>query len=85
MSWSEITLKVPNALKDAVTGELSELGAAGIWESGDELVAYFAAPPNLDSIRSAMHALFQRSGTTPPSLALSTIEDRDWGEEWKKS
>jgi ribosomal protein L11 methyltransferase len=91
MSWSEITLKVPNDLKDVASGELSELGAAGIWESGEtstghtELVAYFAAPTNLDNIRSAMQRLFQRAGTTPPAVEFASVEDRDWGEEWKKS
>ena len=35
MPWLEITLDVRDDLKDAVIGELTELGAAGVWESGE--------------------------------------------------
>jgi ribosomal protein L11 methyltransferase len=91
LPWSEITLTVPNALKDAASGELSELGAVGIWESGEtstghtELVAYFVAPANVDNIRNAMQTLFQRAGSISPTLEFASVEDRDWGEEWKKT
>jgi hypothetical protein len=82
MPWHEITLDTPDALKDAVIGELNELGAAGVWESGDtELTAYFDNPPNLESIRS----LFTREGFPAPEIVFSDVADRDWGEEWKKS
>jgi ribosomal protein L11 methyltransferase len=82
MSWHEITLDVPDALKDAVIGELTELGAGGVWESGDsQLTAYFEKPPNLESI----HLLFEREGLSLPEIKLAPVADRDWSEEWKKS
>jgi ribosomal protein L11 methyltransferase len=91
MPWSEITLIVPNSLKDAVTGELASLGAAGIWERGEptagdtKLAAYFEPTANLDQVRNAMAFLFQRTGMTCPTLELAIIKDQDWGEEWKKA
>jgi ribosomal protein L11 methyltransferase len=91
MAWSEITLTVPNALKDAVSGNLSELGVAGIWESSEpsaghtRLVAYFEPPTDIETIRHALHILFQRAGSTTPIMESGSVEDQDWGEKWKKS
>jgi len=82
MPWHEITLDVPDILKDAVIGELTELGADGVWESSDtQLTAYFEKPPNLESI----HLLFEREGLSLPQIKLAPVADRDWSEEWKKS
>lgn len=82
MPWHEITFEVPDALKDAVVGELNELGAAGVWESGEsELTAYFENPPNLQPIQT----LFERERLPSPEFRLAPVVDRDWGEEWKKS
>jgi len=91
MPWTEITLFVPEALKDAVSGELSELGAAGIWESDEadpghtRLTAYFDSAPELESIRSALQPLFEREGLDLPGLKSAPVKDQDWGEQWKKS
>jgi ribosomal protein L11 methyltransferase len=82
MPWHEITFDVPEVLKDAVIGELTELGAGGVWESGDsQLTAYFDKPPSLESLQ----LLFEREGLSRPAIRLSPVADRDWGEEWKKS
>lgn len=82
MPWHEITLDVPDALKDAVIGELTELGAAGFWESSEtQLTAYFHNPPNVESIQ----LLFEREGFSWPEIQFAPVADRDWGEEWKKS
>ena len=90
MPFSEIRLTVPDPLKDAVSGELSELGAAGIWENETDdgqthLVAYFQDPPSLERIRTALRTLFQRERLAPPTLESHPVDDRDWSEEWKKS
>lgn len=91
MPWTEITLTVPNFLKDAITGELSEFGAAGIWENEEagpehtRLVAYFEPSANIESVRDALQAVFQREELSLPAFAIRSIEDQDWGERWKKS
>src|SRR6185436_10850943 len=82
MPWHQITLDIPDLLKDAVIGELTELGAAGVWESGEsELTAYFDKAPNLEPLQ----LLFNREGFPWPEIRLAPVADRDWGEEWKKS
>src|SRR5688572_7510399 len=91
MPWIEITLFVPDLLKDAVSGELSELGAAGIWESEEtdpggntRLAAYFEPAPELDTIRAALHPIFEREGLDLPDLKSTTLKDQDWGGQWKR-
>jgi len=82
MPWHEITFDVPESLKDTVIGELAELGAAGIWESGDtQLTVYFNSPPNLESIQS----LYERAGFPFAEISSGPVGNKDWGEEWKKS
>src|SRR5262249_17306789 len=91
MPWTEIALLVPDDLKDAISGELSELGATGIWESEERpegytrIVAYFENPPELDVIRTALHPIFHREGLDLPELKQSSVRDQDWSEQWKKS
>lgn len=91
MPWNEITVTVPNSLKDAISGELSELGAAGIWESEEtgpdhtRLVAYFEQSADIEAVRDALQTLFQREELILPAFAIRSIEDQDWGERWKKS
>jgi ribosomal protein L11 methyltransferase len=80
--WRQIIFDTPDDLKDAVLGELTDLGAAGVWESGEiELTAYFENLPAFDSI----YTLFERAGLPRPQIVTSDVVDRDWGEEWKKS
>ena len=33
MSWNQLTLDVPDELVDAIVGELSSDGVAGVWET----------------------------------------------------
>jgi ribosomal protein L11 methyltransferase len=90
MAWTEIALVVPDSLKDAVSGELSELGAAGIWEDEEtagghtRLVAYFEHPPEFDALRTILQPIFERDGLELPRLQFSPVKDQDWGEQWKK-
>jgi ribosomal protein L11 methyltransferase len=82
MPWHQITFDIPDNLKDAVIGELTDLGAAGVWESGEsQVTAYFGGVPNLESIQ----AIFERAGLSLPAMDSGAVIDRDWGEEWKKS
>ena len=90
-NWTEIALITPNSLKDTISGALSELGAVGLWESGEpvvehtRLVAYFESPVSLEAIREAVNLVFERSDEVPPELVTTSVADRDWGEVWKKS
>jgi len=90
MPWTEIALLVPESIKDAVSGELSELGAAGLWEDEEaatgttRLVAYFENPPERETLRDVLLPIFQSEGLDFPDLESSSVKDQDWGEQWKK-
>jgi ribosomal protein L11 methyltransferase len=90
-SFQQLTIDVPDELKDAVVGEFSELGAAGIWESGEpreattRLEIYFNFPFRLQDVESRIQPIFVRAKLPSPQIVVGTVADRDWLGEWKKS
>ena len=60
MSWNQLTLDVPDDLKDAIVGELSYEGVSGVWEEGQpqpghtRLVLYFSSLSDLKNIESCV-------------------------------
>ena len=91
MSWNQLTIDVPDDLIDAVVGELSGDGVAGVWESQSpepgftRLVLYFGPTSNLSAIASQVRTVFSRSGRQNPVISQAVVEECDWTEEWKKS
>jgi ribosomal protein L11 methyltransferase len=91
MSWNQITLDVPDDLIDAVVGELSGDGVAGVWESHSpepgltRLVLYFSHRLKLENIESLVRSIFERAERRGPVFSRSVVEECDWTEEWKKS
>ena len=90
-SCQQLTVDVPEELKDAVIGELSECGAAGIWESGEPLPGitrleiYFDRAFDLQDVESRLQLVFTRANLPAPKLTTVAVADRDWLGEWKKS
>jgi ribosomal protein L11 methyltransferase len=91
MSWKQLTLDVPDDLKDAIVGELSFEGVSGVWEEGQpqpghtRLVLYFSPRSNLEIIENRVATIFARTGLRTPAISRSMVEECDWTEEWKKS
>jgi ribosomal protein L11 methyltransferase len=91
MSWDQLTVDVPDDLIDAVVGELSGDGGAGVWESHSpepgltRLVLYFSPHSNLENIENRVRTIFTRVGRQNPPISRSVVEECDWTEEWKKS
>jgi ribosomal protein L11 methyltransferase len=91
MSWHQLTLDVPDDLIDAVVGEVSGDGVAGVWESHvpepgvTRLVIYFNIRSNLDTVEESVRTIFQRADRSNPPISRSIVEDLDWTGEWKKS
>jgi ribosomal protein L11 methyltransferase len=88
--WNQITLDVPDSLKDAVVGELSDGDVAGVWEevldsNSTRLIAYFPHTSNLDEIESRIQEIFERDRRLRPQILRRVVEERDWTDEWKKS
>jgi ribosomal protein L11 methyltransferase len=90
-SCQQLTIDVPEQLKDAVIGELSELGADGFWESGEpspsitRLEVYFSNPIRLEDVELRLSPIFFGSSLSLPRIVTGTVADRDWLGEWKKS
>jgi len=91
MSWNQLTLDVPDELIDAIVGELSTDGVAGVWERPGpapglvRLVVYFGLRSNLDKIESGIRTIFKREDRRGPAISRAVVEECDWTEEWKKS
>ncbi len=91
MSWNQITIDVPDGLTDAIIGELSDDGVAGVWESSalesglTRLVFYFSIRSSLEKIHGHIGALFSRASLPKPVIMQTVVEDSDWTGEWKKS
>src|SRR6266478_2449499 len=91
MSWNQLTLDVPDDLKDAVIGELSDDGVAGVWEipvpelGVTRLILYFEPRSNLEKLEKQVRTVFDRSYRKVPIISRAVVEECDWTEEWKKS
>ena len=91
MSWNQLTVDVPDGLIDAVVGEVSGEGVAGVWESHapepglTRLVLYFRLGSDIEKIKNQVRAIFQRLERPNPAISHAVVEDCDWTEEWKKS
>src|ERR1700688_1459129 len=91
MSWNQLTFDVPDDLIDAVVGELSGDGVAGVWESLvpepglTRLVFYFGVRSDLDQVEALVRSIFQRSERQNPLILRAMVEECDWTQEWKKS
>ncbi|HYR91660.1 MAG TPA: 50S ribosomal protein L11 methyltransferase [Terriglobia bacterium] len=91
MSWNQLTVDVPDDLKDAVIGELSDDGVVGVWEipvpeSGvTRLLLYFEPRSNLEKVEKQVRTVFDRSSRRFPAISRSVVEECDWTGEWKKS
>jgi ribosomal protein L11 methyltransferase len=91
MSWNQLTLDVPDDLIDAVVGELTGDGVAGVWESlapepgVTRLVLYFGLRSNLENVETLVRSIFHRAERQNPVISRATVEECDWTQEWKKS
>ena len=91
MSWNQLTLDVPDDLIDALVGELSADGVAGVWESHapgpglTQLVLYFSRRSNLDKAEETVRSIFRRVERQSPLISQTIVEECDWTGEWKKS
>jgi ribosomal protein L11 methyltransferase len=91
MSWNQLNVDVPDDLIDALVGELSGYGPAGLWESHSpepgftRVILYFTPRSNLRQIEEQIRDLFTRAGRQIPAVSQAVVEECDWTEEWKKS
>jgi len=91
--WYAAEVIVSSAAREAIEYGLMEAGALGT-ETRDDghdqiaIIGYFAATPEIDTVRAALIDACRVYGFTPdaaPDLKIREVPDRDWLAEWKKS
>lgn len=91
MSWNQLILDVPDYLKDAVIGEISDDGIVGVWETDapetglTRLILYLESRSNIEDIENRVQMIFERERLANPAILKSFLNECDWTEEWKKS
>jgi ribosomal protein L11 methyltransferase len=90
--WYAAEVIVSSDAREAVEYGLMEAGALGTETRDAEqdqkaVVAYFAATPEIESVREALTGAYKIYGLTDkaPDFRFYQIGDRDWLAEWKKS
>jgi ribosomal protein L11 methyltransferase len=91
--WYAAEVIVSPGVREAIEYGLMEAGALGTeTHDGDPdqiaIVGYFAATPEIQTVRAALLDACRVYGFTPeapPDLKIQEIPDRDWLAEWKKS
>ena len=91
--WYAAEVIVSPGAREAIEYGLMEAGALGT-ETHDAnpdqiaIVGYFAASPEIQTVRAALLDACRVYGFTPdaaPDLKIQEVPDRDWLAEWKKS
>ena len=89
-NFLQVHVQVTRDISEAVSDFIFGLGAGGIVEEPNELVASFDESFDASTIREALetylHSLRDLLKITfPISIKTETLENRDWSAEWKKT
>ncbi len=87
--YKQVTVKVVPSISEAICNFLFELGATGLAEHKDRIVAYFSGDTSTallkKSLNSFLHSLQELFETDfEIDIDIQDIPSRDWREEWKK-
>jgi ribosomal protein L11 methyltransferase len=91
MACRQLSVDVPESIKDVVIGELAELSATGFWESGEpspgvsRLEAYFDLSTDLKIVVSRLREIFAHAALDSPRIVIDELPDFDWLTAWKES
>jgi len=86
--WTHVEIDVDEETAESVGAALIDEGAAGIEEraAGDgvvTVVAYFASPPDVDTLAAALVATPGVEQSRRSALRVGATPERDWLELWK--
>ncbi|HVG32880.1 MAG TPA: 50S ribosomal protein L11 methyltransferase [Pyrinomonadaceae bacterium] len=92
-TWFALNIVLEDGATEAVEYALMEAGALGTENlNADEgmtrVVAYFEAPPAIETIRSALFdalRVYDLPSQSVRRMELDEVADKDWLGEWKKS
>ncbi len=84
----ELTITVPDILRDKLIQKLSEAGTLGLVEQEKDLIAYFPGSCDLSKLLLELDlakALLEKTGEGQGlAYRCSLLPDTDWNEAWKK-
>jgi ribosomal protein L11 methyltransferase len=90
-SWWLVTLDLSRSAEEAAATLLFDLGSTGIVTFEDSadflrLGAYFDGATNVEDLRPALEAGFERMGLRNAlgELSISAVPDQDWMQKWKE-
>lgn len=88
-TYIELVIAGDALLLEHLVGVLSQLGVEGFWEDGDRLKCYVSeerwSAALHEEIKAVVHLVARSSTSTVPSVAVHSIEDQNWNEQWEKT
>jgi len=87
-AWVEISLMLPAAAHEAMSGFLFDLECEGLVIEGSRLKAYLPASADIDSIRQRILLFLQEIRRIFPEVGpvqplLTPVEAGDWSKKWR--
>jgi len=88
-SFIEVAVKADAQLVEQLVGIISQLGFEGFWEDELALKCYISAERWNGAMAGELESMVRtmaRSNRSPlPRISVSTLEDQNWNEAWKKT
>ncbi len=88
-AYTEVAIRADEHLKEQLIGILSQLGFEGFWEDGPTLRSYMSADrwkaSILAEVERVVKMLHHPSMSPMPTVSFTTIENRNWNDEWEKT
>ncbi len=88
-SYTELEITADEELSEQLIGIFSQLGFEGFWQDGSLLRCYIQSnrwnDGMLDEAERVAKTVQRSSNSTAPQFRVTTLEDRNWNEEWEKT
>jgi ribosomal protein L11 methyltransferase len=83
MKRTHLAIRIPclDEIKEILNAELENLASDGIWDKGNELVAYF---PIQTFVEKDLYNVLSKYNLEN-SYHITELEDKNWNEEWEKN
>jgi len=87
--YVEVEISADPVLSENLIGIFSQLGFEGFWEDEEFLRCYISAgrwtPGFLEEVHAVAALVARSSSSALPRIRTSTIDRRNWNEEWEKT
>jgi ribosomal protein L11 methyltransferase len=88
-TYVEVRVTSDPALAEHLVAILGQIGFEGFWEDEGALRAYIRSerwsPGMREEVESTIRLTARSSGSHQPQISVSTLEQRNWNEEWERT